>query len=130
MNDGYRQYQVEHVDFLKEFRNHFWRVKNKELPGIGRNATNLNDRVFLGWPGTPYDENNFFEKNLDLWKKLEEVTYPFGKPIIGVALKFYQTNEYSPLHFDGLTISPYNKEVTASWTNSILLEKSEDMEGG
>ena len=65
----------------------------------------------------------------DLWDLLERITYPPELPIDGVAANIYEKGASFGLHIDGsYSGDPENNIIT--YTNIIVLERSDDLEGG
>lgn len=67
----------------------------------------------------------------ELWDYLEENTYPYDGEIMNICGNYYVEGAYFGLHFDGT--NGYNHERDkdlVAYTNLIVLDKSEDLEGG
>ena len=86
-------------------------------------------RLPLLWPGHNSDFG-FWDKNPSLWEKLTKATYPFNEPIINCVIKIYYKGDSACLHTDDPKYHSHKKKYTKTFTNSVLLHQSEDLEGG
>lgn len=123
--DPHFTYRFKDPDFLNWIKGQFDIAKEKGA--MSRNMGNVHHLLPIGGPLTPF--SSFwgpYPEKLDL---LTQLTYPYGEKILIVVIKHYTKNEYSSLHQDdpeALRISEYR----SLWTNSILIDKSDDVKGG
>ena len=120
----YHNYKITDKDLLKFMMDQLKLNPDK----IKRNMGNIHDQLTLGWPGK--DGMNFWDDKMEVFQKLCDVTYPYGKPIINSWIKIYNEGEYSCLHQDDINTIPSKDKVNATWTNSILIDQSEEIVGG
>ena len=120
-------YQITDIELLESIKTQIHLNKNRAMPNTGK----IHRELFLGWPGMRMPGmENFWDDKLDLYKKLCDVTYPYGEEIINSTVKFYEKGDYASLHQDSLNYLSHSKKVKSAWTNSVLIEQSSDIEGG
>jgi hypothetical protein len=122
-----KQYKINDSEVLEWMKNQIELNKNYFKPNTGK----IHSELHVGYLGMPTaNPKNFWDNNLNMYKRLCDITYPFGEEIINCTIKFYKKNEYSSLHQDSLDFLNHSKKVEAAWTNSILIDQSPNISGG
>ena len=126
MQDTYLKLNVEDEEFITWIKVKYEEYRKERLR---RNTGKIHSEMYLGWL-TEEDKNGWFWKKYpEMFKRLEQITYPYGEPVINSWIKFYDEGEYSALHIDDVNFISQRYRHKITWTNSILLEQSEDLEG-
>ena len=110
------KYSINNANLISKVKAHFY--SNKHL--IENNSAEQN---------TQMEMDSFWEKNKDLYAQLNRTTYPKGNGyfILRSWLKYYDVNDFSGLHQE--QDNPRSRKEN-EYSNSILIERSEDLIGG
>lgn len=120
----YIKYKFDDIELLKTVRDEFWARKKEDK--IKRNTGKIHDEQYIGYPGQGY----WWEEHPGFAERVAAMTYPYGEPIQNCWVKFYNTGEYSCLHTDDIAFIGGAEDYSLGWTNSILLEQTDDIDGG
>ena len=104
-------YSIDNSSFIETLKTEFY--NNPDL--VKRNKSNtLYDRHI----GTP-ETLNFWKNNIDLFRYLEDVTYPRDPnfTILETWMRFYEKDSYSSLHVDVFPVGVINQQ----YTNVLLI---------
>lgn len=113
-------YSIDNNLFIEALKAEFY--NNPDLV-VENNSKTLYDRHI----GT-LDTLNFWKNNIDLFKYLEEVTYPRDPNFViyDTWMRYYVKDSYSSLHVDVFS----NGIINQQYTNVILIDQSDDIVGG
>lgn len=122
MTDPYLKYNIDDLEFIEWMKSVYYNSSDR----IRRNKGNIHQQLYLGWENGGW----FWHQYPDMLKKVEALTYPYGEPVQNSWIKQYNENDFSCLHKDEVDFIKIKDDYSVTWTNSILLEQSENIDGG
>ena len=124
MTDPYKRYRIDDLELLQSVRDQLHVAVNDNE--VKRNNKGFHGLWYLGWPGS----SKFWDLNPTFEERLTACVYPYHRPIMNCWIKFYSVGDHSGLHVDDVKSIGSAEEYDIGWTNSILIEQSDDIEGG